>query len=207
MLTEQLFEQLITFEEIIFDLDNTLYPQEDFDRGAFEDITAALQKKSQLALNGMEDFLMTHKKLKGNKYNKLFNDTLDKYHLSQSLLTIMLTNYVGHDGKYINKANSLLPLIKKYLNNKKIFVVTNGPIKVQQTKLKCLAIAQYATIVICSSKEPKQLKPNRYAFDVLSKKHQFIKPVMVGDDYSTDGLFAKNINIPFIHFDITEDDK
>jgi ribonucleotide monophosphatase NagD (HAD superfamily) len=27
-----------------------------------------------------------------------------------------------------------------------------------------------------------------------------INPVMVGDSLETDALFAKNINIPFIHF-------
>ncbi|MBA6253843.1 MAG: putative hydrolase of the HAD superfamily [Francisellaceae bacterium] len=207
MLAEQLFEQLAEFEEIIFDLDNTLYQQKDFDRGAFEDITAALKKESQLTLDGMEDFLMTHKKFKGNKYNKLFNDTLDKYHLSQSLLPIMLTNYFSHNGRYINKESGLMPLIKKHLVNNRIFVVTNGPIMVQETKVRRLALEEYATIVICSSKEPQQLKPNSYAFDELSKKNYFIKPVMVGDDHSTDGLFATNVNIPFIHFDITQDDK
>jgi len=206
MLTAQLFEQLVSFNEIIFDLDNTLYHQEDFDRGAFEDIAYALKKETHLPLNNIANFLINHKKIKGNKYNKLFNDALTKYDLPQDLLPIMLSQYSLHNGRRISNESSLIPLIKKYLTNKKIFVVTNGPIKVQQTKVSCLAIEEFATVIICSSNEPKQLKPNPYAFNQLSKKYSFIKPVMVGDDRSTDGVFASNVNIPFIHFDITQAD-
>ncbi|MGV2870845.1 HAD family hydrolase [Colwellia sp. E150_009] len=202
MLVEQLFEQLTPFSEVIFDLDNTIYSQQDFDRGAFEDITTALKEECSLPITGFADYLSYLKEIKGNKYNKLFNDALAKYQLPNTLLPVMLASYSAHDGRYIKQADSLVPLIKKHLKSKKVFVVTNGPVQVQTTKLKRLGLPDWVTFVICSSKIPEQLKPNRYAFDKITKQHPCSKPVMVGDDHTTDGLFADKVNIPFIHFDI-----
>jgi len=207
MLVEQLFEQLTPFNEVIFDLDNTIYSQQYFDRGAFEDITTALKEECSLPITGFADYLLYLKEIKGNKYKRLFNDALAKYQLPNYLLPVMLASYTAHDGRYINQADSLVPLIKTRLKNKKIFVVTNGPVQVQITKLKRLGLHDWVTYVICSSKKPEQLKPNRYAFDKITKQHPCSKLIMVGDDDTTDGLFAHKVNIPFIHFDIRHSDK
>ncbi len=207
MLVNQLFEQLKDYDEVIFDLDNTLFFQQDYDRGAFEDIESVLKEVNSVNCTGIANFLLAHKQLKGNKYPSLFNDALSKYHLPKHLLAIMLEYYTQHDGRYISAEKSLIPSVKKHLIDKKLFIVTNGREIVQSTKLKCLAVEKFAVSLICSPKNSLQLKPNRFAFDELSKQHDFINPVMVGDDLTTDGLFARNCNIPFIHFDISQVDQ
>jgi FMN phosphatase YigB (HAD superfamily) len=207
MLVNQLFEQLKAYDEVIFDLDNTLFYQQDYDRGAFEDIELYLKKLNTVSSSGIANFLLAHKQLKGNKYPKLFNDALSQFHLPANLLAIMLERYTQHDGRYISAEKSLIPSVKKHLTDKKLFVVTNGRETVQSTKLKCLAVEKFAVSFICSPKNSLQLKPSRFAYDELSKQHEFINPVMVGDDLTTDGLFARNCNIPFIHFDISQVDQ
>jgi len=201
MLTCVLISKLKNYDEIIFDLDNTLFSQRDYDKGAFEDIENELKKITQSRLTNFAQFLSLHKQKMGNDYGFLFNDTLAQYHLPADFLKVMLANYYHHDGRYIKTVNSLMPEISRSFTDKKIFVVTNGPTKVQQTKIAKLELELFATdIVICDPKAPETLKPNRYAFDKLTQKHHLIKPVMVGDSFDTDGLFAKNVNIPFIHF-------
>ena len=204
MLIESLVEQLMSFDEIIFDLDNTIYPQQDYDRGAFEDITKVLRTECVLPLPDFAEDLLAFKEIKGNKYNRLFNDVLSKYQLPETLLPIMLAHYANHDGRYINQAHSLVPIIKSQLSHKKIFIVTNGLVQVQTTKVNRLGLNQWLTVVICSATKPEQLKPSRYAFDEITKQHACSNPVMVGDDLSTDGLFAQAVNIPFLHFDIRQ---
>lgn len=201
MLTCLLINKLESYDEIIFDLDNTLFAQQDYDMGAFEDIENELKKKTQSKLTNFSRFLSLHKQKMGNDYGFLFNDTLAQYHLPESYLKVMLAMYYHHDGRYIKTDKSLIPKISSAFNDKKMFVVTNGPTKVQQTKIAKLELDLFATdIIICDPKAPEALKPKRYAFDLLNQKHHLVKPVMVGDSFATDGLFAKNVNIPFIHF-------
>lgn len=201
MLVNSLISKLNNFDDIIFDLDNTLFDQKDYDIGAFEDIEIKLTALSQLTLSGFAKFLYNHKQKMGSNYPFLFNDALTKYKLSQHYLTVMLTEYYHHNGHYIKEKKSLIPSLLTIFSTKKTFIVTNGPTIVQQTKIDKLRLKNYTSeIIICEPKLPKTLKPNRYAFDLLKNKHSLTSTVMVGDTIETDGLFAKNADIPFIHF-------
>ena len=201
MLINQLIKKLKKFDQVIFDLDNTLFDQSDYDIGAFEDIEKKLTTLTQLPLSGLAKFLYHHKQKMGTNYPFLFNDTLVKYKLPQHFLTAMLTEYYHHNGCYIKKCNSLIPSLISIFLTKKIFIVTNGPTIVQQTKVDRLMLKDHTSeIIICDSKKSETLKPNRYAFDLIEKKHNTTSIVMVGDSMDTDGLFAKSAHIPFIHF-------
>jgi putative hydrolase of the HAD superfamily len=201
MLIKELESQLSEFDEIIFDLDNTLFDQRYYDLGAFEDIASALVSLSGLPLSHFARFLLSHKKKMGNNYSYLFNDALEEYHLPQHYISAMLNQYYNHDGRYINHSDSLIPHIAKLLTEKSIFIVTNGPKKVQSTKVTKLKLEALSNqIIICDPKEPSTLKPEDYAFKLLNEKYHLNNVVMVGDCFETDGLFAKNSNIPFIQF-------
>ena len=209
MLVSTLLTQLKNYDDIIFDLDNTLFSQCDYDNGAFEDIENTLTDLTQIPLVGLAKFLSQRKNKMGNNYGFLFNDALTHYLLSIDYLPIVLNKYYQHNGHYITPTNSLLPYINEEFPNKRIFIITNGPTKVQQTKIEKLSLNLHAAdIIICDPKNTDTLKPNRYAYDILNKKHKLTNPVMVGDSLETDGLFAKNVSIPFIHFtyDVSTDE-
>lgn len=201
MLITSLIHQLNNVDDVIFDLDNTLFNQEDYDFGAFEEIEKKLIVISRLPLYGIAHFLLRHKQNKGANYPYLFNDALTTYKLPQHYLSIMLETYYQHNGRYISQEKSLIPDLLTVFKTKRTFIVTNGPIMVQQTKIDKLKLNNYSCdIVICDSKSPHHLKPNSYAFDLLKKRHHLTSVTMVGDTIETDGLFAKNAQIPFIHF-------
>ena len=201
MLIKKLAHQLSKYDDIIFDLDNTLFDQSDYDIGAFKEIEKKLSEITQLPLKGLAIFLHTHKLKMGVLYPYLFNDAIAAYELPNHYLSIMLNTYYKHDGKYISKKASLIPTLFEILDEKRLFVVTNGQKNVQQTKIDRLQLNNYVCdIVLCEPKSPERLKPNRYAFDLLNKRHKLNSVVMVGDTTETDGLFAKNAKIPFIHF-------
>lgn len=205
MLIDLLVSKLDKFDDIIFDLDNTLFDQRDYDIGAFEDIEVKLSRLSQKNITGFTNFLYQHKQKKGANYPFLFNDALATYKLPQDYLAIMLTEYYHHDGRYIKSKNSLIPSLLTIFSTKNAFIVTNGPTVVQQTKIDKLRLKNHTCeIIICDSKSPKTLKPNKYAYNLLMNKHHLTSTVMVGDTVETDGLFAKNAGIPFIHFDYIE---
>lgn len=200
--TELLIQQLQPFNQIIFDLDNTLFDQRDYDRGAFEDIE---QKLMQLLpannMNGLALFLLMHKQKKGANYGYLFNDALTHYQLPNHFLKVFINLYYQHNGHYIKPCHSLISTLAEQLPQQQFFIVTNGPTKVQQTKIAKLQLNKYVNdIVICDPKFPETLKPNKYAFTLLKKRHKLSHCVMVGDSIATDGKFAQQINIPFIYF-------
>ncbi len=201
MLNNQLSELLQPYNEVIFDLDNTLFSQQSFDSGAFTDIEHYLRSYCQVPLEGFAQFLQQHKVKMGSNYGFLFNDALAHFQLPQTHLKSMLKHYYQHDGGNIDIKKSLLPALSQIFADKLTFIVTNGPTQVQQTKVSKLQLTNKVTdIIICDPKKPEHLKPSSYAFEQLTKKHLMINPVMVGDSLETDALFAKNINIPFIHF-------
>lgn len=201
MLKKKLAHQLSKYDDIIFDLDNTLFDQSDYDIGAFEEIEKKLSEITQRPLKDLAIFLHTHKLKMGVLYPYLFNDAIAAYKLPSHYLSVMLKIYYKHDGKYISQKASLIPALHEILNETRLFVVTNGQKNVQQTKIDRLQLNDYfCDIVLCEPKSPDSLKPNRYAFDLLNKRHNLNSVVMVGDTIETDGLFAKNAKIPFIHF-------
>lgn len=201
MLIKNLLTKISTYNEVIFDLDNTLFSQQCFDYGAFVEIENYLTKTYNSSMIGFADFLQQHKNKMGNNYGYLFNDALAHYQLPLTHLKNILACYYQHDGSNILIKNSLLPLLEGIFTEKLTFVITNGPNQVQQTKVKKLQLTTKVTdIIICDSKKPETLKPSSYAFDILSRKYPMTNPVMVGDSLDTDGIFAKNVKIPFIHF-------
>jgi len=201
MLSQNLIKALSAYDEIIFDLDNTLFSQHDFDSGAFTEIEKYLTQTCQFSVTGFANFLQHHKIKMGSSYGYLFNDALIHYQLPLSLLNKILTIYYQHDGVNIKIKNSLLPLLEQILAEKLTFVITNGPRQVQQTKIAKLKLATKVTnIIICDPKTPEKLKPSSYAFDLLADEYPMSNPVMVGDSIEVDGLFAKKVKIPFIHF-------
>jgi len=193
---DHLSDILADYSDLLFDLDNTLYPMEDYDRGAFSDIAMLFPETK-----GLAEFLYRHKQQHGARYARLFNDAVDKFNLPQAAVSQMVQLYHQHDARFISVDFTYLRLLKKLRNEgHRIFIITNGKLATQRKKIVKLAISELITeIEICDGSPEHPLKPNPAAFIRLTQHYQLSNPVMVGDSMEIDGIFAKNCCIPFVH--------
>ncbi len=200
--TDDLANELNAYGDLLFDLDNTLFSTEDYDRGAFADIANLYPNISDLA-----SYLLKTKKEKGPCYPHLFNDVVAKFNLPTTEITKMIYCYHHHDGRYISPNPAYLQLLKNLKDNgHRLFLISNGRPRIQRCKLKKLGFDRiFEAIRICDGSLEYPLKPNAQVFFSLSTEYQLNNPVMVGDTPDIDGLFAIACKIPFIqHYYIKE---
>ena len=167
------------FEAVIFDLDNTLYPEADYRSCAYLEIAGFLAEKLELKQENLF-----------NKMDSLYNKYGDRY-LFQHLL-----EYCGITGELQKKyiSNHLVPIyrncdcdltlykdaleILEYLERKnyKTGLITNGGPETQWNKINLLGIEKYFDQIIVTGEHWPQknwkpdIKPFKLCFDKLKVK-------------------------------------
>jgi len=185
-------EHLKNYPNIIFDLDNTIYDQRDFDYEVYTQLfnSPSLGKK-----------LVDYKQTMPYGYTKLFNDFLEKEKIDKSVKECV-EFYRSYEPSLTNTP-SLLPFLST-IDSSNLYLISNGYKKLQLNKIKALKLSNiFKKIIILDPLETKNLKPNPQAFlDLEIKKEDSI---YVGDNLSIDKEFAKNAKIDFYHFQFIKD--
>ena len=196
-----IIEKASQFGDLIFDLDNTLLDAEDYDRGAFSDISMAFPAGTDLT-----NYLLNRKREKGPLYQHLFNDAVAYYSLPITAIRQMVELYHQHDAHLVNLSPEYRNMLECLsAHGHRLFLVTNGNPKTQEKKIEKMAARHLFTdIVICDGiKQP--LKPAPDAYLMLDKKYKLHDPIMIGDMPDIDGLFAEQSGIPFLLHCFRED--
>jgi len=197
-----LFEQLQPYSDILFDLDNTIYDECEYDRGAFYSVCRDVMKLDEAASVNWTQWLIQRKAEKGKGYPYLFNEFLE---VSAGDVTVadIVTAYNRYDCAALFSAPSLLGLLQTLVRSgKRLFLFTNGHEARQLRKIEALGIGGLMSgVYIASPERPEtSLKPDPSGFLSFHNKFKFVTPVMVGDDITSDKGFSDNAGIPFIHF-------
>lgn len=203
---DELCSRLLGFENIFFDLDNTVYNQRDYDRPAFTEVFAEFC--GDIAPDRFVEKLLAYKRVKGGEYRYLFNDAFDWLDQPDADVRTAVKKYRAHDCRELSRQRSLAGVLSKLQNSgKKLFLVTNGWQEIQNRKLDALEIRDFfAEIYICQPGNPDfPGKPDATVF-----KKSGVAPetsVMVGDSHDTDEGFARNAGIEFISYVFPADDR
>ena len=199
--------------DIFFDLDHTLWDFETNSKLAFE----KLLKKHAIPVS-IDEYIavyepVNHKywqdyakglKTKNEvKYDRL-TDTFKALgiEVSDSLIKILAEEYLD----FLKKENTLMEgavEILEYLKDKyRLHILTNGFIEVQTEKMQNSGIAHYFEHLI-TSEETGKLKPHPDVFKhALQKAGTFPhKSYMIGDNFQSDVLGARNVGMHAIHYD------
>jgi putative hydrolase of the HAD superfamily len=199
--------------DIFFDLDHTLW---DFDTNsalAFE----KLLEKHHIPVN-INRFLAIYEPVNQqywDKYSKglktknevKYNRLIDTFELLNidvdfDFIKVLANEYLD----FLKQENTLMEgtiELLDYLKNKyRLHILTNGFKEVQTDKMKNSGIASYFDFVI-TSEEAGKLKPHPDVFNhALKKVNTFAhKSYMIGDNFKSDILGAKNVGMNVIHFD------
>ena len=203
----QLKKKLKKYQIIIFDLDDTIYPQKNYDNPALLSVSKYLSKKISLDEKKIFLNLRRIKPLRrGKKPNKIFDSFLQKFSKNENKILVKKSVNIFQSYSCTELKNS--PSLKKTLGElciyKDLFLVTNGNLNRQLKKIKYLGISKYFRKIFILDGVKKKLKPSINDVNYLVKylnKNKKKKAVFTGDNLVSDKNFAKNLKINFIHFE------
>ena len=203
----QLKKKLKKYQIIIFDLDDTIYPQKNYDNPALLSVSKYLSKKISLDEKKIFLNLRRIKPLRrGKKPNKIFDSFLQKFSKNENKILVKKSVNIFQSYSCTELKNS--PSLKKTLGElciyKDLFLVTNGNLNRQLKKIKYLGISKYFRKIFILDGVKKKLKPSINDVNYLVKylnKNKKKKAVFIGDNLVSDKNFAKNLKINFIHFE------
>ena len=190
-------KKLNNVEAIIFDLDDTLYPEKEFVMSGFQTVVKYLSKEYKLKQSKIFNILKTdfEKGIRGKNFNLL----LEKLNLPKKELKKLITLYRNHKPQ-IKLYSDAKKILKCFVKNKKIKLglISDGPIKTQRNKLRALNIDNIFDVITLSDSIGKRYrKPHQILFEIILKKLK-IKPnkaIYVADNPQKDFIGAKRVGL------------
>jgi putative hydrolase of the HAD superfamily len=177
---------------IVFDLDDTLYPQVEYKRSGFKIVAhwaaVHLGLDSGECLEQLERIL----RKKGPSYHHMFDDLITHFGLDQEIVAEMVRVFIDHAPQitcYPNVPEMLSRLGRTF----RLGILTDGPVKVQQRKIASLKLERHVDLILYSDSLSME-KPEPALFAWFEQ--QFSLPgtslVYVGDNPAKDFIGARN---------------
>jgi putative hydrolase of the HAD superfamily len=200
-------KKLTKFDILIFDLDDTVYPQKNYDTPALLSVSKFIQKKTNLKILDIFKKLRKLKKIRrGNPPKFLFNIFFKNIEIKYKnfIVAECVRLFQSYKCKELKKSKSLKFIIEILYKTKILFLVTNGNIERQNNKIKYLGIKKYFRKIFILDGVKKEAKPSTNNVQSLVKFiniYKDFKAVYIGDNLISDKKFARNLKISFIHFE------
>jgi len=188
---------LLKYEQIIFDLDNTIFPEEVFDRAAFAQIALEFNSTSESEISQFVNQAIIFKSLsRENLFNRLFPN------FNHVQILEVVDYYQGFRFGPCLADYSIKRVIEEmYLLGKDMYLVTNGHPVRQKNKIIDLSIGDFfKSIYICHPLTQYNLKPDPNVLNCIEKDGCLSNCVMVGDDALIDGEFARSKEMDYYQF-------
>lgn len=210
-------KNLIT--DIFFDLDHTLWDFDANSKSAFKkllirhNLPVSIQDYcevyKEINTKYWQEYSAGKKTKQEVKYGR-FKDTFKTLNIPTN--PDFIEKFAGEYLEFLKEETKLIEgatEILDYLKDKySLHILTNGFIEIQERKIKKSGLNNYFDHIISSEETGKQ-KPHPEVFKyALNKTGAFAhKSLMIGDNFKSDILGAKNAGMHAIHFDIHGDSK
>lgn len=178
---------------IIFDLDDTLYPEKSFRNSGFDFISQKLRKNGcNIKSSAIEDIYERHPK-------DCFDKLIAKYNLPFKPPTL-IDWYRNHIPK-ISPYPQAITLLKKLKKNYLLGILTDYYYRVQFRKIKSLGIKKFFNIILYTDRINAE-KPSTLGFRLIKKRLRCGtgEIVYVGDNEVKDFLGAKRAGFLTVKF-------
>ncbi|MEG1536029.1 MAG: HAD-IA family hydrolase [Clostridia bacterium] len=192
---------------VVFDLDDTLFPEMQFVEQGFEYVAQIVGEKYHLQ-SVYPRLLQLFEQDHANAYNRLLDSFGVKYcekdiaELAQEYRSFARTNL-----QFYPDTIGVLEELRK--NNIRIGVITDGKTECQQNKICSLEVEKYVDFVVITDSlgGEKFRKPHPKAFEIMREKLQveFSEMIYVGDNRAKD--FAIGALYPLVTCEISRGDK
>ena len=173
---------------LIFDLDETLYPEESYVKSGYKAVAARLYEDKVLALSERQIYLSLEKSLKcGDRFRAFQNLLISQNCFSKALLRQMIKWYRSHvpNISCYQDVLDVWPMLAQFRK----YIVTDGNALVQEIKVRALEVDNLVDKVFVTHRYGLGAsKPNLKCFDLIRIRERcaWEEMVYVGDDPSKD---------------------
>jgi len=176
---------------IVFDLDDTLYPQESFKRSGFAAVAQWLSDNYDFSISTIMVELESIMQQKGASYPYMFNDLSKRLKIDQPTVAQMVQVFIDHE-PIIHCYPGVHAMLKRLKERFKLGLLTDGRLRVQQKKVRALKLESEFDEILCSNALGLE-KPHPSLFQWFEEQFQ-IQPselVYTGDNPFKDFIGAK----------------
>lgn len=182
----------------IFDLDDTLYDEEQYVASAISDVCKYISNKHNIEYGLLYDYCMQSIQIDGR--GSTFNKMCDKFSIKEDIKELVnIYRSCKPDLILYEDADELIKYLK--VNGKKIGVITDGNAKVQDSKVKALGIYELADSVILTDNLRKGdkivSKPDGRVYKTCLDRLNVssVEAVYIGDNPLKDFVGARKIGM------------
>ncbi|KAB8321057.1 HAD family hydrolase [Tolypothrix campylonemoides VB511288] len=178
---------------LVFDLDDTLFPEHEFVFSGFQAVSDWVQSKYEIY--GFFD--VAWKLFKEGKRGKIFDQTLDDLEIKYepSLIQELVQVYREHKPA-ISLHKDAQWVLDNLKSEKQLAIITNGFLKTQQNKVRALGIeSSFDEIVYCDVYGSKNWKPSPVPYEKMMEFTGFEgdEYMYIGDHPYKDFVAAKKL--------------
>jgi len=179
---------------LVFDLDDTLYNEADFVRGAFKAVAQYLSKKHSIVCE--EVYRAMLRLLADNGRGRIFNDICGLYNLDEDTnnLVEIYRNAAPNISLYEDAEHFL-----KYCQGKcKLGLITDGIHYVQRNKIRLLGLEKYFDFIIVTDEHGENFcKPGIKPYVKMAEElgTAFDEMIYIGDNPRKDFYGARKLGI------------
>lgn len=178
---------------LVFDLDDTLFPEHEFVLSGFQVVSNWVAKKYSL----LEFFEVAWQFFKEGKRNQIFNLTLEKLGVEYDPCMIQeLVQIYRQHKPIISLHEDAKWAINHFKRSKKLGLITDGYLLTQQNKVEALKIeGSFDAIIYSDLYGRENWKPSSFSYKKImeSLRCQGKECVYVGDNPSKDFVTAKKL--------------
>ncbi len=179
---------------VIFDLDDTLYPEIEFVMSGFREVSKIIAKDFKISCNYIFKMLKNEYK-KDRKF--VFNRVIEEFEsYDVDYVKKLVDIYRTHKPKInlYDDVNKILPILKNYLY---LGIITDGYPITQMLKIKALEIESYFDKIIYTGEKEGYSKPSSLPFLDILREFSLspYEAIYIGDNIEKDFKGPKEIGI------------
>ncbi len=179
-------------QAIVFDLDDTLYPQEAFKRSGFRVVSRWVSEHVGFDPSAVRVALERIMKEKGPSYPHMFDDLAACFGMDAHLIPKMIQVFIEHEPS-IDCHPGVLSMLARLRRDFRLGILTDGRLTVQQRKIRALGLEYAVDAILCSDSMGLE-KPASALFEWFEKTFHLPgdRLIYVGDNPDKDFVGARS---------------
>lgn len=194
------YEMLKCYKVIVFDLDNTLYDENEYLFAAYADIGCYVARKTGGNAFEYEAFLI-HTFQKEGRYN-LFDKFICNFCLTEIITKKELLNILRSNDNTLHVYKSLKMLLNDLLQKEqyKVYILTNGNVLQQRNKIEHLDISDLLPNIKVIYADEYIPKPSPFClYEIIKNEKINTRDIVFIGDSKADEEAAKAAKIDYIN--------
>ena len=183
---------LDNIEGIIFDLDDTLYPQESYKTSGFHIVSNWVASRFNLEPSSILSILEDIMEQYGPSYPFMFDRLADRMEINQELVSEMVRVFIEHEPQ-IQCYDGVISMLSRLRNHYRLGILTDGRLGGQQKKISALGLDNNVDEILCSDMLGLE-KPAMELYEWFEYKFQLNgENLMYVGDNPTKDFFGANL--------------